>query len=320
MAIKKTAKKTTAAKSTSKKPSTAASKTTVTRVISDTKESSLSKATSGSKSFKIDSKLPKNLINIIIAEIFGTFTLTLVALSATSILAPLYVGLTLASLVLIIGIVSGTHLNPAVTFGLWTMRKLKTSLVPFYWIAQFLGSMAAVVLLGVLSGNTFVINFDQFSNFSWGVFTIELVGMAIFMFGIAAAVSREDLKSGAKAMAIGISLAVGLLASGTLLSLVQNTAVMNFQEQQAKTAPQPKKEGERNYPKEVYVNGATLNPAVALAVTEKTESQLQSNAPSAQKNEKTYTRLSLEVILSTLIGAALGGNLFLIVNYRSKAE
>jgi len=38
------------------------------------------------------------------------------------------------------------------------------------------------------------------------------------------------------------------------------------------------------------------------------------------EGEKSYSRFSLEVIAATLIGAALGGNLFLLVNYRNKDE
>ena len=117
-----------------------------------------------------------------------------------------------------------------------------------------------------------------------------------------------------------MSLAIGLVVSGALFSYVQSNALAKYQEEQAsvQTDSAEAKEGERTYPREVYVGGATLNPAVALAVTEKTDSQLQGSSATPQKDEKAYTRLSLEVIAATLIGAALGGNLFLLVNYRSR--
>lgn len=313
MATKKTTKKVAAAKSTPKKAAATSTKTTVVRTVS---------APAAKNRRRIDTSLPSNLINIIIAEAIGTFVLTLVAVGATSyFMLPFYVGLTFAIMVFAIGLVSGSHINPAVTFGLWSMRRLKTILVPFYWAAQFLGAMAAVVLLGALSGGAFAIHFDHFNDFSVGVFALELIGMAIFIFGLAAVVSRNDIKQTGKAFGIGMSLTVALVATGSLLSYVQSTAVTKYQDEQAAVQQSeeaaPINEGERTYPREVYIGGATLNPAVAMAITEKTDGQLQGN-PTVQKEEKAYTRLSLEVIAATLIGAALGGNLYLLVNYRSR--
>ena len=231
---------------------------------------------------------------------------------------PFYVGLVLVIMVLSIGAISGAHINPAVTFGLWSMRKLKTALVPFYWIAQFLGAMSAVVLLGALSGNTFAINFDHFLDFSWSIFALELVGTAVFMFGVAAVLSREDLKTTGKAIGVGMALTIGIVVTTALFPYIQSNSVAKFQEGQAALAnEETAQQEERTYPREVYIAGATLNPAAALAITEKTDSQLQGN-PTTQKGETAYSRLSVEVIVSTLVGAVLGGNLFLLVNYRAR--
>lgn len=318
MATKKTVKK-ASTKAPAKK---AAAKTSVEKEVIAKAEV---KVTVPTASVKLDTKLPSNLINIVLAESIGTFILTLVALFSASVLAPLYVGLTLMVIVMTIGAISGAHVNPAVTFGLWTMRKLKTVLLPFYWGAQFLGAMAAVVLIGSLTNGGFSVHFDQFTNFSWGIFTVELIGMAAFMFGIAAAISRKDLKVTGKAVGIGVSLSVGLFIAGALMSYVQNIAYAKHAEAQQNATAETQTNTNnpyKQYPREVHISGATLNPAVALAVTEKTDTQLQSSSPLPAENEKAhaYTRLSLEVIAATLIGAALGGNLFLLVNYRNKEE
>lgn len=313
MATKKTTKKATAAKKPA--PKKAAAKTTTTKKTVTRVVSAPAKTKKG-----MDTTLPKNLINIILAEIVGTFILTMVAVLATAyFMLPFYVGLTLVVMVLAIGAISGSHINPAVTFGLWSMRKLKTVLVPFYWASQFLGAMAAVVLLGSLSGGVFAIHFDQFMEFSWSIFALELIGMAVFMFGIAAVINRDDIKSTGKAVGIGMSLMLGLLVTGAIMPHVQSAAVEAHQKEQAEATSEEeaKSDEDRAYPREVYIGGATLNPAVAMAVTEKTENQLQ-GSPTAQKDEKQYTRLSMEVIVATLIGAALGGNLFLLINYRSR--
>ena len=309
MATKKANKKATttkSAKTTVKKAATPAAKAPVVK----------SETTITTKAVESKNNLPKNLINIVTAEAIGTFILTMVAVLSTAyFMLPFYVGLTFVVMVLAVGAISGTHINPAVTFGLWSMRKIKTALVPFYWLAQFLGAMAAVVLLGAFSGGSFAIQFGHFAEFSWSIFALELVGTAIFMFGIAAALNRSDAGVVGKAVGIGMSLTIALLVTSSILPHIQRAAFAEYQKTQEQTTDTSTTTP--TYPHEVYVSGATLNPAVALAVTESTDSQLQGSS-SAADGESTYTRLSLEVILATLIGAAIGGNLFLLVNYRSK--
>lgn len=320
MANKKTAKKVATAKSVQSSKTVAAPakpkrtiETTTTKVVSASTKKKVFKFK------KFDPKLPANLINIVMAEVIGTFILTMVAVSAVSyFMLPFYIGLVWVLMVLAIGAISGAHINPAVTFGLWSMRKLKTALVPFYWVAQFLGAMSAVVLLGALSGNTFSIHLDHFMEFSWSIFALELIGTAVFMFGVAAVLSREELKATSKAIGIGMALTIGIVVTTALFPYIQSNSIAKYQEGQAAlTNEEVAQKDERTYPREVYTAGATLNPAVALAITEKTDSQLQGN-PTAQKGEISYSRLSVEVIVSTLVGAALGGNLFLLINYRAR--
>ena len=311
MATKKTSKK-APVKAAEKKTAAAKTetKTTVKRVVAES-------TTAKSKRVKLDSKLPNNLINIVIAEVIGTFILTLAALFASDILSSMYVGFALMLIVTAIGGISGAHVNPAVTFGLWTMRKLKTVLVPFYWGAQFLGAMAAIVLVGSLTSGGLALSFDQFTAFSWSIFAMELVGTAVFVFGIAAVLQRKEIKAAGQAFGIGLALMIGLVISGSISSYIKSTAIAKIQKEQS--TAQTEKNG-RTYPREIYISGATLNPAVSLAVTEKTDSQLRSNGVLPAEGEKSYSRFSLEVIAATLIGAALGGNLFLLVNYRNKDE
>ena len=316
MATNKATKKATSAKKTGAVSKKATTKTTVLHAEASTVKT---EAAVGKKTLRQKSALPSNLINIIIAEAVGTFVLTLIAVVASAyFVLPLYVGLTLMLMVMAIGTISGAHINPAVTFGLWSMRKLKTVLVPFYWAAQFLGAMAAVVLLGAFSQGSFAIQFGHFAEFSWSIFALELVGMAIFMFGIAAVLARPDIKSTGKALGVGMALTIALVATTAIAPQIRQAAINKFQQEQEQAATAGTQQATITYPHEIYVNGATLNPAVALAVTESTDSQLQSQTSLPSEGESVYTRLSLEVIIATLVGAALGGNLFLLVNYRAK--
>ena len=161
MATKKAA---STKKATAKKP--AAAKTTVRTIRADAKPASVKPVTAGASTSGSKVQLPSNIINIVLAELFGTFILTMVALATFQDAGALYVGLAVAVIVVAVGAISGAHVNPAVTFGLWAARKLKTVLVPFYWGAQFLGAMLAVIVMnlltgGLTSGGSYNLNFDH---------------------------------------------------------------------------------------------------------------------------------------------------------------
>ncbi len=295
---------TTAAKRTTTKKATTKATTTV-RTVSAKDAAASAKPAAGRK-------LDSNLLNIVLAELVGTFVLTMVALMTAAEIAPLFVGLTLALLVMAIGAVSGSHVNPAVTFGLWSARKLKSAMLPFYWGAQFLGAMAAVVISSAVAGTKTSLDFGHFTTFSWPIFSIELIATGVFLFGIVSVVNRADLSASAKALGVGLSLFVAIVVSSSLYAPMRTQAITDYQTQIASVTDQAAKQPD--IPHELYVEGATLNPAIALAVTEVTESKLTGAQPA--ENEKMYSRLTVEVITATLLGAVVGANLSLLVNRR----
>lgn len=309
MATSKSGSKASTAKKSTEKKSTRSTSTKVTTKAEAT-------APAKRSIFKKSSGEP-NYPAIILAEIVGTFTLTLVALLSLSILGALYVGLTVAVLVLAVGAVSGAHLNPAVTFGLWSARKLKTILVPVYWLAQFVGAILAILALGAFSGSGYPLDFSHFGAFHWGIFSVEILGTAIFLFGLVAAVSNDKLSSTGKAFGVGLSLTIAILVSTSALTTLQTGKDEAYQkaQQEAVTARSQEKV-ER--PGELNIQGATLNPAIALAATEFTENQ--NNRLPAATDELKHSRLTAEVILGTLIGAALGANLYLLIAYAQRQQ
>lgn len=307
------ATKKAAAKKTSTTAKKAPSKPATTTKVKTTTASSSSTAAAAASPAKRSTKLDNNVINIVLAELAGTFVLVMVALLSFKEIMPLYVGLTVAVLVLAVGAVSGSHLNPAVTFGLWSVKKVKALLVPFYWGAQFLGAMAAVVVLNAIAGSKQALDFSHFTEFSWPIFLVELVGTAVFLFGLTSVLNRADVSNGHKALGIGLSLAIGILVSTSLMTTVQNQAFADYR----KNAQDSKDEKGPAIPHTIYVQGATLNPAVALAATEATESELRNTT--AADDEKRYSRLSLEVVFATLIGAALGANFARLMGHRFKS-
>lgn len=296
-------KKAASTKKATAKP--AAAKTTVRTIRADEKPVKKDSTVATSASSRRAIKLPKNIVNIVFAELFGTFILTIVALATFQETGNLYVGLALAMLVVAIGNISGAHVNPAVTFGLWSMRRLKSILLPFYWAAQLLGAMLAVIVINWVSHSAISLNFGSFGSMDWGVFGSELIATAVFLFGLAAVTSHRELAAGAKALGIGLSFTLGLVAGTSALTFLKTQDVADYQSSststRSKTAPE--------IPHSAYVKGVTANPAIAIATTDHAANELVSS----NSDTTTHSRFTLEVILGTLVGAALGGNLYLLI-------
>lgn len=99
------------------------------------------------------------------AELIGTFWLVLGGCGSAVIAAKfpgvgiglagvaLAFGLTVLTMAYAIGHISGCHLNPAVTLGLWAGSRFQAREILPYWAAQVAGAiLAALVLLFVASG------------------------------------------------------------------------------------------------------------------------------------------------------------------------
>src|SRR5437868_5263817 len=94
-----------------------------------------------------------------VAEFAGTLTLVLIGCGSIAIggfsgsspagilSIALAFGLTVTAMAYSIGLISGAHLNPAVTLGVWMAGRLPASSVAGYVIAQCLG---AIVGIGVI--------------------------------------------------------------------------------------------------------------------------------------------------------------------------
>jgi aquaporin Z len=140
-------------------------------------------------------------------------------------------GGTLMCMVLVIGPVSGCHINPAVTLPMALSGRLPWRLVPGYVIAQFAGGLAAsAVLLALLKGfagklansplyevskhglgaNGNPMGMEAGSLFGW-----ELLITALFLFTIFAA-TRGDGPAGFHALAIGGFLFIAHLVGAQL--------------------------------------------------------------------------------------------------------
>lgn len=167
------------------------------------------------ESFKLNSDLRKYL-----AEGLGTFALTfVVSLSLVAkfpIATPLLAAICLGLFVYSVGHISGTHINPAVTIGLWSIRKISSKDALWYLFSQFIGAeLSAVVVL-------YTIGLPQLEvTNSFIVLLAEVLGTMFFTFGIASVVNKKapDIFSGVVvggSLLFGIAIAAMLGSNGVL--------------------------------------------------------------------------------------------------------
>ena len=169
----------------------------------------------------------RNKIAMIVAEFLGTFSLATAVFVAgkqidLTFFTALVAGGTAAAMVLAIGSVSGAHINPAVTIGMWTLKKIQTGQAVVYLAAQMLGGAVAwrfteYMLDGRLPNSVG-------SEFDMRVFVAEAVGTLVFTFGIAAAV-YQGYKGVLQAVTIGTSLTVGIFLAAIGSNGLLNPAV-----------------------------------------------------------------------------------------------
>lgn len=172
--------------------------------------------------------LSREKIAPLMGELLGVFTLTFVILSVSksAIGIPYFVaiaaGLVLAMVVIAVGKLSGAHINPAVTFGMWSVKQIGTLKALLYIAVQFMGAAFAWRLYTYLIDNS--IPSIAGTEFDWRIFTAEAVGTFIFTFGVAAALFQKQENSKFAATA-GISLVLGIIVASSISNGIINPAV-----------------------------------------------------------------------------------------------
>jgi glycerol uptake facilitator-like aquaporin len=153
-----------------------------------------------------------------LAELIGTFFLVVAALLSPPELTFALVGAVLLVMVVAIGKVSGSHINPAVTVGLMVLRKIDLRSGLLYIVAQIGGALLALGLGRALS-RPFP-QTDPEVNAMW----FEMLGIALLVFVVVRAVLTQAPPA-ASALSIGIALAVGIAVAGPSSGGILNPAV-----------------------------------------------------------------------------------------------
>jgi glycerol uptake facilitator protein len=138
------------------------------------------------------------------AEFLGTALLATIILIMSNTTSVSYfiatsAAVVLAAIVMLFGSVSGAHVNPAVTFGMWTARKITTVRAVTYIAAQALGGLAAWQLFQYLTNHKLT---SHAGSYNTRMLISEAIGAAVLSFGIAAVINRRADASAA-ALAIG---------------------------------------------------------------------------------------------------------------------
>lgn len=194
-------------------------------------------------------------INPLIAEAIGTFWLVFGGCGSAVLAAAfpnvgigllgvsLAFGLTVVTMAYAIGHISGCHLNPAVTVGLWAGGRVPARIVPGYIFAQVFGAVMAAALLFVVASGKADWNiasglasngFGAHSPGGYNVtaaFVIELVLTAVFLFVIMGA-TDERAPAGMAPLAIGLCLTlihlISIPVTNTSVNPARSTAVAIF--------------------------------------------------------------------------------------------
>ena len=153
------------------------------------------------------------------------------SVAAGVVVTALAFGLTLLALVYLIGPVSGSHVNPAVTLGALLAGRISLREAVGYWIAQFAGGIVgALALWGAFATSplyhrtTTGLGADGYGSESMihigggGAFIFETILTAIFVF-VVLRVTSATANAATAAVAIGLTLTVvhlvGIPITGT---------------------------------------------------------------------------------------------------------
>ncbi len=159
-----------------------------------------------------------------IAEGLGTFALTLVVglsiIGKFPVSTPVLAALVLVLFVYSIGHVSGAHLNPAVTLGLWSIKKIRIPDALNYIGSQFIGACLALFVISYVphasTGMGLVV------KNTWTVGLAEILGTLFFTFGIASVIF-ERAAGFTSGLVVGGSLLFGI----TIAVLLGSNGILN---------------------------------------------------------------------------------------------
>jgi glycerol uptake facilitator-like aquaporin len=173
---------------------------------------------------------PQKITNVLITEFAGTFILALAFMAMLvrtnfTFFSGLAAALVYALFMFVFGSKIVAHLNPAVTIGLWTVRKINTLNAFVYIVLQ-----AAAGYCALRVGQYFLhttLSKTATGGFDWRVMIAEAVGALVFSLAVAAALNHSDRELGLheKALLVGFGLFVAVIIASLAGNGLVNPAV-----------------------------------------------------------------------------------------------
>jgi len=222
------------------KTSTSSSAKTTVKTVKTVSVSAAASQT-GLSSHIVTSLRSAKLWRALAAEFIGTFLLAAVIIAGQG--QPIFVLFALVGIVLLIGAISGSHVNPAITIGAWATRRIGWLRAVGYILAQFLGAAVAYVVFNAFIGGAGAVSEQQqlygqtaptlfaavdvanIAGKEWYIFFSELLGTAILGFAVASATRTIDRLTGA--FTIGLGIFTALMITVTVAGYVSGSAIIN---------------------------------------------------------------------------------------------
>ncbi len=158
------------------------------------------------------------------AEFLGTFALCFVVWLSVAFQmpfsTPVMAAVTLGLFVYTVGGISGAHLNPAVTIGMFSANKIKTNDALMYVVCQLAGAAVAMTVGRLMSGQ--IASVTHAVTLTAGIG--EAIGAFFLAFGVMSA-TIQKIPPAAAGLVVGSSLLIGIYAAFPFSNAIINPAV-----------------------------------------------------------------------------------------------
>lgn len=170
-----------------------------------------------------------------LAEAIGTFFLVLIGAGSVVVDArtagtlgvagvALAFAFVVTAMIYALGHVSGAHLNPAVTFGLWSVRRFPGMDVPAYVVMQCFGAIAAALALRAALGSGEGLGATVPALPSAAAFGVEWLLTFALVMVVTAVATDERVADGTAGLAVGLTVGFDALMGGPLTGASMNPA------------------------------------------------------------------------------------------------
>ena len=195
-------------------------------------------------------KYISELIGTMVLVLFGCGSAAIAGSSLGTLGIALAFGLSIVAMAYVIGDISGCHINPAVSIGMWIDERLETKDLIFYIIFQCIGAIVGIALLALIINSAPSLGgyattglgqngFDSASAVGLnvtGAIIVEIILTFVFVFTVLG-VTKKTENATIAGIVIGLTLAfvhiMGIPLTGTSVNPARSLAPALFIGKQA---------------------------------------------------------------------------------------